>query len=87
MSSFSRVQVCDILSDIFSYCIATAQALTIKKGLFGGTSKAVLSKLAVDVWNKYTSIENVFKALPGYKDANPSWKAFLSVLQGLSKGN
>jgi len=75
--------VCQALSD---YCVATAQALTVKKAVISGTtSKQVLSKLAVDVWNKYTAVENIFKGLPGYKDVNPTWRAFLTVAQGIAK--
>jgi len=51
----------------------------------GTTSKQVLSKLSVDVWNKFVNIENIFKSLPGFKDVNPTWRAWLTVQIGITK--
>jgi len=76
--------ICQALSD---YCLAIAQQLTVRKGLSGSTSKLVLSKLSTEIWNKLTRVENVFKGLAGYKDFNPSFKALLSLGQGIGKAS
>lgn len=70
------------------YCCATAQTITLKKALLGGTtSKQVMAKLAVDVWKKYEAVQTCFtQAFPAeFKDIYPVFKNFLNLALSLSK--
>lgn len=44
-------------------CIAEAEEITIKKGLIKGTSLGALSKLAVDVYQKYEHALGLLKSV------------------------
>ena len=72
-----------------SYCTASAQTVSIKKGMISGTSHSVLAKLAVDVWRKFDTFANTFKTLPAddSKVLNAPFKSFISLAQGLAKAS
>lgn len=59
-------ELCDELYLAMStLCIAEAQEITIKKGLMKGTSVAAISKLCVDVFQKYEYINNLLRNMKG----------------------
>jgi len=78
-----NTNICQALLD---YCCATAQTLTLKKALItGSTSKVVMSKLAVDVWRKYETVQKAFKDHVEYKEMSSPFKSFLGLMVGLAK--
>lgn len=78
-----------IITALMDYCTASAQTVSIKKGMTSGTSNSVLAKLAVDVWRKFDTFAATFKALPAddSKNLNAPFKSFISLAQGLAKAS
>jgi len=62
-----------------SICIAEAQEITIKKGLLKGTSAGAISKLCIDVHQKYEHASNLLKAMKGTEDVLPQLFNYINV--------
>jgi len=78
-------QICSALAD---YCCATAQTITLRKAVkTGTTSKAVMAKLAADVWKKIEGLFKNLKVSPEYKELGEDLKTFFNTVQGLAKAS
>jgi hypothetical protein len=66
--------------------LATAQCITVKKGLLNGTNKGVLAKLAVDNWYKYSDVQKRLEQIPeDWKNIDMVFRNFLGLTVALNK--
>jgi len=76
----------NVVRALQDYATATAQSVTMKKGLTTGLSKGLLAKLAMQNWQQYERFVVACRATKNYKELIPTTlRKFLPWLLALSK--